>query len=149
MILPLYLITLALVIFPIAALNMYEGDYRLTEIFDQDHKAVVFPAEDDFRLSLTKGTADPESVKPEGDSFYQFSLKLGNVIRAEIAVATDGTRDRVKFGRILSTRMMPPPALMAAENTVNTLLPETEFIYKSGDVLQLEGAQGKVIFRAI
>ena len=130
----------------LASAAMYEGDYLLTELYNENHVAVAIPSDQDFRLSLVSD--DVTNQQGSMSSSYSFRIKIGNSMGASMTV-TDESNTSVKFGPVVATRMMPPPELFKVENGLFQVLPEASSIKLNDGVLTLEGAKGGVVFTAV
>ena len=119
---------------------MFDGDYLLTELFDENHVAVAIPPGREFRLHLASEAVNEDSTS------YSFSIKIGNSMAASMTVTG---RHGVTFGPVIATRMMPPPELYSIEQGLFRVLPEASFIILTDGVLTLEGSKGGVIFNTV
>jgi hypothetical protein len=132
-----------------ASANIYDGDYLLTEMYDENKASLALPAGEEFRLHLTVAS---EGGLTDQESSYHFYIKIGNFMNT-VMIVTDDTESQdsgtVRFGPILSTRMMPPPKLVPVEGAVNTILSEASVIALTDGVLKLDGNKGGLTFQTV
>jgi hypothetical protein len=111
----------------------YPGSYRLTSVYESGNKINI--PDGDFRLKI-EGTEDPNK--------FSFGIKIGNSLGSSFTVVP-GT-NKISVGMVRSTMMMPPPEILALEQTLPKILPTINTTNLRDESLILEGDAAKLEF---
>jgi len=118
----------------------FDNQFDLIEGKDAEGKHIDIPSEDGpFVLRFEE--------LPEDDGPYKFSMKIGNVKSGSLSVK--GTAAEMK-APLMSTMMMPPPAIFELEQAVSLVLEGVKTIeFVVGERLKLSGTKGSLIFKHV
>lgn len=125
---------------------MYAGRYELIEARRANDDLINIPHEEGFYpYGLT---IEPESEGASGggdDGRYSFYLKIGNNLRSKM---TTTDNDRVSFGPVMSTMMMPPPLVFELERGTMQALEGANKIelQDNSRLLLISGSNGRLKF---
>jgi hypothetical protein len=121
--------------------GQYDGQYLLDQIFDETGSSVHIPSpptkHDKYTLSITS--------KKKSAKKYNISIHISNTIFGPMKVMTGRN---VTVGPLFSTRMMPPQKYFSLEQTLISILPESEYIHldEASGILSFNGSMGYVMF---
>jgi hypothetical protein len=131
------IISLLLLLIPAALGAKYDGMFKLTEAYQDDHLVTIPPGKS-FTMML----------RSEDESHYAISLRLGNSLRSKMSVvSSEDGKDSLHMGDVMSTMMMPPEDVFRVEQFLTSNLPKMTSIYFSDndEKLIMEG-EAKVVF---
>lgn len=124
--------------------GVYDGEYILAGILDTKGNSVPLPVSTStstgsFTMSIT-------SSNSEGEEMYNINFHIGNMISCSM-IATGGNQITIKGG-IISTQMMPAPEVYQLEQTLISMLPATQSIYRNSTkhILMMNGIKGTIVF---
>jgi META domain len=125
-----------------AAANIFEGSYTLTEAVDNTLAPLTLPGTYQIRLTA------------KSDLEYSLHIKIGNSMgtnmhlqnNAATTVGVGSQQQTVSVDSVRSTMMMPRDDLYQLEIAVSAILPEVNSIQlQDSGVLTLEGSRGKLV----
>lgn len=141
-----------------ADLSKYMGEWKLTELYNDQQEPVEIPSSSEgFVLHLLGKEDDVDGSNSNANSLVLYT-HIGNNLRTTVEFVDDNNddggddddEDSIKIGMIASTMMMPPPEMYALEQYLSTYLPSMTSIQVSGDgeELVLMGA-GRIVAVAV
>jgi hypothetical protein len=136
---------IALLLLPLKAASMtLDGQYVLVEVYSQNKVAVLLPTTQQFRLHI--------DTRRDASNQYDVSINIGNSMSSRMTVLeeTPNRKDEMKvsFAPVISTRMMPPPALFRIEQALNSILPDASVISLTSGTMKIEGSKGGLVLQA-
>jgi hypothetical protein len=136
---------ITLLLLPLKAASMtLDGQYVLVEVYSQNNVAVLLPTTQQFRLHI--------DTRQDASNQYDVSITIGNSMSSRMTVIKDAAdrKDEMKvsFAPVVSTRMMPPPALFRIEQALNFILADASVISLTSGTMKIEGSKGGLVLQA-
>jgi len=135
-----------LLLLPIISLcaGVYDGEYILAGILDAKGNSIPLPVSaststGSFTMSMTSSDSKDEEM-------YNINLHISNMIGCSMIV-TGGNQITIKG--IISTQMMPAPEVYQLEQTLISMLPATQSIYRNSTkhILMMNSVKGTIVFQ--